>query len=169
VFHIQGKEAVISQRAIHYISNLKRHEGVLEAQLEDLSEADLLLQPQPRGNCANWILGHITNSRSGMLRALNIEPIWGEEERAIYGRGSEPITSADSTHLSMKKLLEDFKAAGQGVIDCLETISDERLDEPHNENTSIAEWINFLVWHEAYHIGQFEYLRQLAGKDDKVI
>jgi hypothetical protein len=26
-----------------------------------------------------------------------------------------------------------------------------------------------LYWHEAYHTGQTEYLRQLAGKDDCVV
>jgi hypothetical protein len=27
----------------------------------------------------------------------------------------------------------------------------------------------FLNWHEAYHVGQLELLRQLAGKNDQVI
>jgi hypothetical protein len=158
-----------SQRAIHYIANLQIHERILKGQLDGLIPADLLLQPQPRGNCANWILGHITNSRSSMLKVLGEEPLWGEEERAIYGRESEPITSADSPHLPMDKLLEDFKMAGEQVIACLETITDKKLDEAYNENTTFAERINFLVWHESYHIGQFEYLRQLTGIDDKVI
>ena len=25
-----------------------------------------------------------------------------------------------------------------------------------------------LSWHETYHVGQFEYLRQAAGTDDKI-
>lgn len=151
-----------SQRAKHFIANLQRHEGILDAQLDGLTDHDLLLQPQPRGNCANWILGHITNARSGMLKALKEEPLWGEEERAIYGRGSEPITGVESPHLAMERLLNDYKEAGRRVIARLEAISDEELDGQYNEKSSLAEWMNFLVWHESYHIGQFEYLRQLA-------
>jgi uncharacterized damage-inducible protein DinB len=158
-----------NQHTTQGITVLQRNERILDAQLDGLSEEDLLLQPQPGGNCANWILGHIANSRSSMLRALGEEALWGEDERTIYGRNSEAITSADSPHLAMKQLQEDFKKAGEQVIACLETISDEKLDGQYSENSTLAEWINFLVWHESYHIGQFEYLRQLAGIDDKVI
>jgi uncharacterized damage-inducible protein DinB len=35
--------------------------------------------------------------------------------------------------------------------------------------TTLGQLIFFLYWHESYHTGQPEYLRQLAGKDDKVI
>jgi uncharacterized damage-inducible protein DinB len=35
--------------------------------------------------------------------------------------------------------------------------------------TTLGQLIFFLFWHESYHVGQPEYLRQLAGKDDKVI
>jgi len=34
---------------------------------------------------------------------------------------------------------------------------------------TVGEWLNFLLWHETYHVGTTEQLRQLAGKNDKVI
>ncbi len=34
---------------------------------------------------------------------------------------------------------------------------------------SVGAWLHFLLWHETYHVGQMEYLRQLAGVNDKVI
>jgi len=37
------------------------------------------------------------------------------------------------------------------------------------EKVTLGMRIEFLSWHEAYHTGQTEYLRQLAGTDDKVI
>jgi methionine salvage enolase-phosphatase E1 len=40
----------------------------------------------------------------------------------------------------------------------------------HEETQStILERLQSLVWHETYHIGQLEPLRQLAGKNDKII
>ena len=32
-----------------------------------------------------------------------------------------------------------------------------------------AEFLHFLLWHETYHTGQTELLRQLTGVNDKVI
>jgi uncharacterized damage-inducible protein DinB len=32
-----------------------------------------------------------------------------------------------------------------------------------------AEFLHFLLWHETYHAGQTELLRQLSGTNDKVI
>ena len=37
------------------------------------------------------------------------------------------------------------------------------------DEESRGEQIAFSNWHETYHVGQLELLRQLAGKDDKVI
>ena len=35
--------------------------------------------------------------------------------------------------------------------------------------TTLGQLIFYLSWHEGYHTGQTEALRQLAGKNDKVI
>jgi len=35
--------------------------------------------------------------------------------------------------------------------------------------TTLGQLTFFLCWHESYHTGQTEALRQLAGKNDKVI
>lgn len=35
--------------------------------------------------------------------------------------------------------------------------------------TTLGQLVFFMYWHESYHTGQTEALRQLAGKDDKVI
>jgi uncharacterized damage-inducible protein DinB len=42
------------------------------------------------------------------------------------------------------------------------------LNIPQGEDT-VGEQLAFLHFHEAYHTGQTEMLRQLAGKNDKVI
>ena len=35
--------------------------------------------------------------------------------------------------------------------------------------TTLGERLVFLHWHETYHVGQLELLRQLAGTNDAVI
>jgi hypothetical protein len=38
-----------------------------------------------------------------------------------------------------------------------------------DEEETAGQQIRFSHWHETYHVGQLELLRQLAGKNDKVI
>jgi len=158
-----------NQRAEDLIYRLQVNGRVLLRQIEGLTGEDLLRQPDMRGNCFNWVLGHIVSNRNSILKSLGAEEIWGEDERALYGRESQPITGAESPHLSMERLLEDHRISGERIEARLETITDAELDVMRNEETSVWRWISFLVWHEAYHTGQFEYLRQLSGVDDKVI
>ena len=54
-------------------------------------------------------------------------------------------------------------------MDGFEEISEQQLDEKDERERTVAERLLFLAWHEGYHVGQTEYLRQLSGKDDKII
>lgn len=158
-----------SIRAADYIYRLQVDGRVIHRQLDGLTNEDLLLQPDMRGNCANWVLGHIIQSRHELMQTLDIEPIWSAEELALYEPNSEPITSADSPHLSMDKLLADLKATEEKLVARLETITDDELETELREKLTLGKSVNFSIWHEGYHVGQFEYLRQLTGIADKVI
>jgi uncharacterized damage-inducible protein DinB len=142
---------------------------VLHRQLDGLSDNDLLLQPDMRGNCFNWVLGHIINGRNSILKRLGEEPVWAEDEAGCYQRESGAITGPESPHLSMEHLLQDHQLTGDKIIARLETITDAELDEKISDDTTLGKSLSFSVWHEAYHTGQFEYLRQLTGVNDKVI
>ena len=41
--------------------------------------------------------------------------------------------------------------------------------EQANGDRTLGERLSFSYWHEAYHTGQTELLRQVSGVDDKVI
>ena len=141
---------------------------VIQRQIEGLSHEDSLLQPPFRGNCLNWVLGHMVASRNGVLEALGQDRIWSEEEAAPYIPDSDPITGPDDPHHPFEKLVADFNQSQETIIAALEAASQADMDAVVDE-TSIGERLTFLFWHEAYHVGQTEYLRQLAGKNDKVI
>jgi uncharacterized damage-inducible protein DinB len=55
----------------------------------------------------------------------------------------------------------------------LENIPQEKLESKTaffgNTEMTIAEWLLFFLFHDTYHTGQTEILRQAAGMDDKVI
>ena len=50
--------------------------NVIHRQLDGLTNEDSLLQPSFRGNCLNWILGHIVFSREPVLAFLGETVPW---------------------------------------------------------------------------------------------
>ncbi|NHZ72498.1 MAG: hypothetical protein GWP17_05390, partial [Aquificales bacterium] len=57
------------------------------------------------------------------------------------------------------------------IIAILSEIPEAILAEIYDEErgTAVGDRIASLHWHETYHTGQLEILRQLAGKNDSVI
>ena len=69
----------------------------------------------------------------------------------------------------LTRLLADIERTQTQLENGFAEISEQQLAETNENGRSVAERILFLAWHEGYHLGQTEYLRQLAGKDDKVV
>jgi uncharacterized damage-inducible protein DinB len=146
---------------------------VLHMQLEGLSHEDSLLQPPFRANNLNWVLGHIIAGRSRALALLGAEPVWSKEESAAYAQESEPITAEAA--LPLHQLVADLDTAQDRLAEVLAKTTEVELGpnplgiQKEGQDRSLGERLSFIYWHEAYHTGQTELLRQLAGVDDKVI
>jgi len=141
---------------------------VIHRQLNGLTNEESFLQPPFRGNCLNWVLGHIVFSREAVLTRLGESFPWTEAEAARYTRNSEPDTSTGDA-LPLERLLTALEASQERIVAGLKRVSDEDLQRPAGDDETIGEQIAFSHWHETYHVGQLELLRQLAGKNDKVI
>ncbi len=152
------------------IQVLKRHQWVIDEQSKGLTHADSLLQLPFRSNRFNWIIGHIAVYRDKMLVLMNQPPVLGSNESEIYQRGSEPISSGQDV-VDLSTLLESTRESLERLATAFQFISEDTLGELHDEErgTTIQDRFEFLVWHETYHLGQLEILRQLAGKDDAII
>ena len=155
----------------HVASVFKRNLWVANRQIEDLSNEDCLLQPPFRGNCINWILGHLLSSRQTVLDMLAQDAVIDHKELISYEYDSEPITAESKGILSLERLLELLEKAQTLISEGLSKVSEEDWNnkEIDEKGTKLWERVEFLSWHETYHVGQLEYLRQLAGTDDKVI
>ena len=143
--------------------------SVVKQQTEGLTHADSLLQPPFQSNCLNWVMGHIVSGRNSILKLLGEAPVWSEEEAAPYRVGSEPITCDENCH-TLKKLLSDFDRSQDPLIAALERIPQEELEktiETFRGEKPLGNHVAFLLWHEAYHVGQLEILRELAGREDE--
>jgi uncharacterized damage-inducible protein DinB len=154
------------------IQGLERNLGIIKAQTEGLSHADSLLQLPFRGNCLNWVLGHMADNRNTMLHFLGEEAILSEAHSARYGYGSEPVCGDADDILTLEQVLTALEQSQRALTERLEKITPEELEREEQSflgTTTLGQLIFFLFWHESYHAGQPEYLRQLAGKDDRVI
>lgn len=142
---------------------------VVMRQAEGLSHDDSLAQLPFRGNCMNWVLGHIVNARGKMLKLLGEESPFSKAESAIYDTGSETMTNGDRA-LPFERLLDDLNTTAERIKAAVEQTSQETMLEVENpdQGNSRLDRLLGLTWHETYHSGQFEYLRQATGKDDRV-
>jgi hypothetical protein len=154
----------------HLLEALKRDHWIIHQQAKDLTHEESVLQLPFRGNCFNWILGHIVVHRDKMAAALGLEPLLSPAEVEPYRRGSGPVVDADSA-VPLSRLLAAADETQGRLLKTLEVVPASLLDAVYDPERghSVLDRLAFLVWHETYHVGQLEILRQLAGKDDAII
>jgi uncharacterized damage-inducible protein DinB len=152
------------------VQSFKLTHWIIHKQAEGLTHADSLLQLPFRGNCFNWVLGHIMTSRNEALTLLGEMPVLTEAEVSLYQRGSEPITNEERA-VPLERLLQALDEAQERLVEALPKASPERLAAIYNEERqqTVGDRIAGLHWHETYHTGQLDILRQLAGKNDGVL
>ena len=158
--------------ATDLIGTLERNLGIIKAQTQGLSHADSLLQFPFRGNCLNWVLGHIVDNRNTMLRFLGEEAILSEAHAKRYGYDSELVCGGADDILTLEQLLMALEQSQSALAAKLQKMTVEELAREVQSflgTTTLGQLIFYLYWHESYHTGQTETLRQLAGKNDKVI
>jgi len=137
----------------------------VKRQLGSLSHADSLIQPSVQGNCLNWVLGHIVSSRSDVLKMLGQPGLMTEAQYKRYGYGSQPVCADGDDILRMETLLDMIARSQPQIESALTAKSEEELAAPVESfmgTTSVGFRIFFSLWHETYHLGQTELLREMA-------
>lgn len=159
-----------------WIATFRLNHRIIEMQMEGLTHEDTLIPLPFRGNRLNWTLGHLAEHRDWMLRALDGTTLMPAKQVMLYRRGSEPL-SDNAQAVPMDTLLGYLRQAKDDIVAKLESVDEAFLMETpttgillesHKERSRF-ERLTGLLWHETYHMGQLELLRQLAGKDDAVL
>ena len=155
--------------AAEMIFLLSRNLQVIEAQSESLTHADSMLQLPFRGNCLNWVLGHVLVYRDAMLKLAGAEPLWDAVRSRPYLYGSESM-KADDDAVELDIILADLRRSQGRLAAALAALGEEQLNaDSCDHGDDLRECLLELVWHDGYHAGQTEYLRQLAGVNDQVM
>jgi len=146
---------------------------VLRGNTEGLTEADCLVQPQPGGNCLNWVVGHLACIWDMVLPAVGQKPVLGKEALQRYDRGSAELHEAGEA-LPLEMLLGACDEAAKRMDEGLASLTDEKLDElapfsPRKKaDETVRSLLSLVMFHQAYHVGQTGLLRRIAGKEGKI-
>ncbi|HEX5871937.1 MAG TPA: DinB family protein [Longimicrobium sp.] len=163
-----AEPAIISAIQI-YQQQAGMTQGVIRANTAGLTQEDSLVQPQPDGNCLNFIIGHVVNVYDKVLPLVGQEPVMGDAV-ARYERGSPPIRDAAEA-LQLDDLLAAFDTQTERFVAGLATLTPEALERPMpgpDSGGELTETVRSLMatilFHQAYHAGQTGVLRRIAGK-----
>ena len=151
-----------------------RNTGMMQKFAADITQAESLMTPNGiEGNCLNWIIGHLVNTRNTVIRFCGVpERQWltyktMEELRTLYGNGSSPIGPGSTSALHLSQLLEGLAATQTVIEEVMTQLPAEKMNaevEALGRKMPLDHLFLYLFGHEQYHIGQLEYVRPLSGK-----
>lgn len=154
------------------IRMLSIENNVVHDQTSGLTHADTLIQPQPGANCMNWVLGHMLENQVSLLEAIGGELPIQSAALERYQRTSEPVMQDEPGLPTLEELLDGHDRVHAAISARLAEMSDAdfAVEIPRGDRMVTRGWrVFFLHFHYTYHLGQLEFLRQAAGKTDKVI
>ncbi len=151
----------------------QRNVEIIKQQTKGLSNQQSLLQLPFRANCMNWLVGHVLANRYNVLKLLGNERTAEAERVKRYRTESQPIDGPGEGVLSLDELLAALDQAQAQISARLAEITPSELapqvDFFGGGSRSVGEWLVFFYFHDSYHTGQTEIMRQAAGTDDKII
>ena len=142
--------------------------SVIRLQCQDIPHADSLTQPTYNGNCLNWVIGHIVAERNRIHALLDLPPVWEDAIAARYRRGSAPVTTDGPDIVPLDDMLAALDQSTAAVAKSLRKRTLADMNERASDQT-LGHALLVLYWHESYHTGQTEILRQVSGKNDALI
>lgn len=155
-----------------FIRLLNIENNLVKMQTEGMVNEETFIQPQPSGNCMNWILGHMLDNQIEQLELLGAELPVDRARLNPYRRDSEPILCERPDLLSLEELLEGHQKVHAALISRLEGMKDEDFFQEvyYMDKMMTIGWrFLFMHFHYTYHLGQLEPLRQLAGHTEQLI
>ena len=139
----------------------------LEQALKDISHEDSL-KPTATGQTLNWVVGHLAETRNGVIAWLAGEPAWPIEETARYKRGSDTLPAEEA--LPLEDLFKRYRGVQDALVKHIGEITPEQaqakapFSPTSNPDETVVSLLATLAFHEIYHLGQIGMLRRMAGQ-----
>jgi len=155
-----------------YAKMLSGEHEIMLNQTDGLTHEDSLIQPQPGGNCLNWVMGHLVENLVEILNILGGDLPPDLPDLSHYGYGSEPIHGDEAGVINLQVLMNAYGRLTKGITDRLDRMMESDFDEEIDfwQGQARRGYVAFFYFfHHSYHLGQLEQLRNLAGRTEKVI
>jgi uncharacterized damage-inducible protein DinB len=144
--------------------SFKYNADFLKKNLEGLTDEEWVRRPDGCANHILWIVGHVTWARSALLKRLGED--WSKPWFAHFGRGAKVDDSV--TYPTPEEAILAWDESCALLSAAMESVSEEALavastQGPPSADGKVSGVVNFLAYHETYHIGQASYLRGWLG------
>lgn len=143
--------------------------GVVRRCVDGFSQEESLIQPQPEGNCLNWVVGHLLHVYDKVLPALGQATVLEKDATERYARGGPGLKGGDVAR-KMTELMAAWDEATKRIDAGLAGLTTEDLDAPapfspsNNPRETMRSLMTTVFFHQSYHAGQAGLLRRIAGK-----
>jgi hypothetical protein len=177
---IKPQEKIMATAASAALNEIEvfRHQArttsvVLHLNVDGLTQEESLIQPNPEGNCLNWVVGHLVWAHNNLLPLLGQERVMESAALQRYDRGAPPVRKA-SEALELKDLMAAWDVASERLDAGLANLTALALDAPaptsptNNPNETVRSLLATILFHQAYHAGQTGILRRIAGKSGAI-
>lgn len=149
--------------------------AVVRKNVEGVTQEESLIQPQPGGNCLNWVVGHLVCIYNKALPRLGQQPVAEAGDLKRYDRGAPPLENPDDA-VDIGKLMTAWDEVTRRIDAGLASLTAEVLDQPvpqtqspgNNPNETVRTFLATIFFHQAYHAGQTGTLRRITGKEGAI-
>jgi uncharacterized damage-inducible protein DinB len=148
------------------------NQRLITMQSAGLSHADSLIQTPYNINCLNWVLGHLAVNRDRVLSTIGEESLLSEGEFDRYKTESDPIKEDGEDVIKLERLLEILTEGQDKINQGFSKLTETQLSsliQVGERQIQLGERLHGFYFHDTYHTGQTDMLRQIAGTNDKII
>jgi len=144
--------------------SFKYNADFLKKNVDGLTDEEWTRCPDGCANHILWIVGHVTWARSALLKRLGEE--WSKPWMVVFGRGAK--SDGPPVYPTPGETMAAWDESCVLLSAAMESVSEEALaavskNGPPSDDGKVSGVVNFLAYHETYHIGQASYLRGWLG------
>ncbi len=148
------------------VETFKVNNWLFETTFKDMTEDDLLVRPDGKGNSIQFIAGHVAASRFVLANTLGVpdECPWSEP----FARGAAVKDAAE--YPSIAEIRQVWGEISEKLMKRLGELTEEDIAKKSPDSYPVSDdticgVIAFLSLHESFHMGQFSYVRRFLGYD----
>jgi len=128
-----------------------------------VSDADSTTRLNDHTNHIAWLSGHVVSTRYMLASVFGLSAQEPFPTLFTNGKGLDP----DATYPSMAELRKDWDSISAQLASAVENLTEEALGQkmpnPVPTGDTLGDFLNFILHHEAYTIGQLGIARKFFG------